>query len=58
MTESSDSNPVEQPAQTPEPVTHVAPSPHVDQKAMTTRRMMTDVLIALLPLVVVSVVVF
>ena len=58
MTESSDTQPIEQPAPKPEPITHVAPSPHVDQKTMTTRRMMTDVLIALVPLMVMSVVVF
>ena len=58
MTDSSDIRPAEPSAQTPEPITHVAPSPHVDQKAMTTRRMMTDVLIALTPLVVLSIVFF
>jgi len=58
MTESSDTQSTPEPAPTPEPITHVAPSPHVDQKAMTTRRMMTDVLIALVPLMVVSIVVF
>ncbi len=37
---------------------HVAPSPHLSDQTFTTRRMMTDVLIALLPLVVMSVYVF
>ncbi len=37
---------------------HVAPSPHLSDPTFTTRRMMTDVLIALLPLMVMSVYVF
>jgi len=37
---------------------HVAPSPHLSDQTFTTRRMMTDVLIALLPLMVMSVYVF
>ena len=37
---------------------HVAPSPHLSDPTFTTRRMMTDVLIALVPLVVMSVYVF
>ena len=37
---------------------HVAPSPHLSDQTFTTRRMMTDVIIALLPLVVMSVYVF
>ena len=37
----------DKPAAPAEPVTHVAPSPHVGDRSMTTRRMMTDVLIAL-----------
>ncbi|SMC92452.1 electron transport complex protein RnfD [Desulfocicer vacuolatum DSM 3385] len=37
---------------------HVAPSPHLSDQTFTTRRMMTDVLIGLLPLVVMSVYVF
>ena len=37
---------------------HVAPSPHLSDQTFTTRRMMTDVLIALLPLVLMSVYVF
>jgi len=37
---------------------HVAPSPHISEPLMTTRRMMTDVLIALLPLTGVAVYIF
>ena len=37
---------------------HVAPSPHLSDQTFTTRRMMTDVIIALLPLVIMSVYVF
>ena len=33
------------------PAIHVAPSPHVSSMAMTTRGMMRDVLIALIPVV-------
>jgi len=40
------------------PSVHVAPSPHVSDQAFTTRRMMTDVLIALAPLLIVAVIVF
>jgi electron transport complex protein RnfD len=40
------------------PVIHVSPSPHLIQTASSTRRMMTDVLIALLPVVAASVFVF
>ena len=36
-----------EPEPAPEPEMHVAPSPHVSDQAFTTRRMMTDVLIAL-----------
>ena len=42
----------------PEPRMHVAPSPHVSDQAVTTRRMMTDVLLALTPLMVVALAVF
>ena len=42
----------------PAPALHVAPSPHVSDQAFTTRRMMTDVLIALAPLLIVAIVVF
>ena len=42
----------------PAPVLHVAPSPHVYDTALTTRRMMIDVLIALIPVVLVSLYVF
>lgn len=37
---------------------HVAPSPHISEPSFTTRRMMTDVLIALIPLVIVSIYIF
>lgn len=40
------------------PVIHVAPSPHLSNTSMTTRRMMADVLIGLLPVVLMSVYVF
>jgi len=40
------------------PVLHVAPSPHVFNSAQTTRKMMVDVLIALAPVVAVSIYVF
>ena len=40
------------------PVIHVAPSPHLAQTATSTRRMMVDVLIALLPVVAMSVFIF
>lgn len=37
---------------------HVAPSPHISDKTITTKGMMKDVLIALLPLIVMSICVF
>jgi electron transport complex protein RnfD len=40
------------------PSTYVAPGPHIIDTALTTRRMMLDVLIALLPVLVASAVVF
>lgn len=40
------------------PVIHVAPAPHVFDTARTTRRMMLDVLVALIPVVLVSLYVF
>lgn len=40
------------------PVIHVAPSPHIASTVFTTRRMMIDVLIALAPLVCVSIFIF
>lgn len=40
------------------PVIHVAPSPHLAQTATSTRRMMVDVLIALLPVVAMSLFIF
>ena len=43
---------------TEKPILHVAPSPHISDAAFTTRRMMTDVLVALAPLVIMSFVVF
>ena len=45
-------------AKRPAPGVHVAPSPHLSDQAFTTRRMMTDVLIALAPLLIVAVIVF
>ncbi len=41
-----------------DPVIHVSPSPHLIQTASSTRRMMVDVLIALIPVVAASVMVF
>jgi len=41
-----------------QPVIHVSPSPHLVETASSTRRMMVDVLIALLPVVAASVFVF
>lgn len=40
------------------PVIHVAPSPHLSNQSMTTRRMMIDVVIGLLPVLVMAVYVF
>ncbi|SLM30082.1 RnfD1 [Desulfamplus magnetovallimortis] len=37
---------------------HVAPSPHISDKSFTTQRMMTDVLISLLPLILMSLYIF
>jgi electron transport complex protein RnfD len=48
-------------AQTPEanaPVINVAPSPHISNSTFTTKRMMLDVLIALMPMTCVSVYIF
>ncbi len=42
----------------PPPAVHVAPAPHLTVAALTTRRMMIDVLIGLLPLIGVSIYVF
>jgi len=50
--------PADEHGQTKAPVLHVAPSPHVFNSAQTTRKMMVDVLIALAPVVAVSVYVF
>ena len=44
--------------ETAQPAIHVAPSPHISDAKFTTRRMMKDVIIALVPLVVMSLVVF
>lgn len=41
-----------------EPKLHVAPSPHLSDTTFTTKRMMTDVLIALVPLVAMSIYMF
>ena len=40
------------------PVIHVAPSPHLSESGLTTQKIMLDVLIALAPLVLTSVIVF
>lgn len=40
------------------PTIHVAPSPHITDSVFTTRRMMADVLIALLPMIFMSIYVF
>ena len=45
-------------SQISEPVIHVSPSPHLISTASSTRRMMVDVLIALAPVVIASVLVF
>ena len=57
MSETNDT-PAAEPAPAPQPITTVAPSPHVGDQGMTTRRMMIDVLIALSPMVVAALVVF
>jgi len=44
--------------QAPAPAIHVAPSPHLADESLTTRRMMADVLIALVPVAVVAARVF
>lgn len=44
--------------QQPEPAYHVAPSPHIYNKGISTRWMMYDVVIALLPVIVISVLFF
>ena len=40
------------------PVLHVSPSPHLANQALTTRRMMVDVVIALVPVVAMALIVF
>ncbi|BBO68059.1 electron transport complex subunit D [Desulfosarcina alkanivorans] len=54
------SNPMQEPNsnEPAAPVIHVSPSPHLVQTASSTRRMMVDVLIALAPVVVMSLYVF
>ena len=42
----------------PAPALHVAPCPHLSDQGFTTQRMMTDVLIALAPVLIVAIVVF
>lgn len=46
------------PAETPRPALSIAPGPHIHDPSLTTRRMMLDVILALLPLIAVSVWVF
>lgn len=45
-------------AETPKPTIEVAPSPHLSNTALTTRRMMLDVLIALVPVMLMALWVF
>ena len=45
-------------SETPAPAIRVAPSPHLSDTGLSTRRMMIDVLIALAPVLVTAVVVF
>jgi len=40
------------------PTVHVAPAPHISERALTTRRMMMDVLIGLAPVIAMSIYVF
>ena len=47
-----------EPSKTPAVVVHVSPSPHLSNTALTTRRMMVDVLVALVPVMVMTIVVF
>jgi electron transport complex protein RnfD len=56
--ETQQAGPAETREQSKAPVLHVAPSPHVFDSAQTTRKMMADVLIALAPVVAVSIYVF
>ncbi|MEE4271535.1 MAG: RnfABCDGE type electron transport complex subunit D [Thermoanaerobaculales bacterium] len=46
------------PAETPKPTIEVAPSPHLSNTHLTTRRMMLDVIIALVPVLIMAVWVF
>jgi electron transport complex protein RnfD len=56
-TEQADA-PGQQPAEPQAAAIHVAPAPHLADRALTTRRMMLDVILALLPVAAVSVYVF
>ena len=47
-----------QTTQNPAPVIHVAPSPHLSEQGLSTQQVMLDVLIALAPLVLTSVIIF
>ncbi|KKL24587.1 hypothetical protein LCGC14_2413820, partial [marine sediment metagenome] len=58
MEEKANQTEVSQPEQAPQPRLNVAPGPHLRDKTQTTRRMMIDVLIALLPVVLASVIFF
>lgn len=56
--ETQQAGPAQVQEQSKAPVLHVAPGPHVFDSAQTTQKMMADVLIALLPVVAVSIYVF
>ncbi len=58
MTKKPNKNKVEQGTNEEAPAIHVAPSPHISDSVFTTRKMMVDVLIALLPLVFMSIYIF
>ncbi len=58
MNESKQETGTTQPGQTGERVFQAVSSPHLSNTACTTQRIMTDVLIALMPLVLVSIIVF
>ena len=46
------------PAEIPAPTLHVAPGPHICDTSLTTRKMMLDVIIALVPVMLMSLIVF
>ena len=46
------------PSETPAPVIHVSPSPHLADRALTTQRIMLDVVIGLAPVVIMALYVF